>query len=99
MKVRFHPQATREFRAAEWYIDERRPRWGLKFRERVMEAIRFAGMKTGRCIQPYGPDFCSVKVDRFPYRVYYRWSGEWRDIYAEYHASRKELGWQGRTFQ
>lgn len=96
MKVRFHPQATQEFRAAEWYIDERRPRWGAKFREQVDEALRFALSKPGRCVQIYGPLFCSVKVTRFPYRIYYEWVGEWMMVYAVHHASRRERSWVER---
>jgi plasmid stabilization system protein ParE len=97
MNVRFHPLAEHELREAEQYIEAHRPRWGGMFREQVEEALRFALSKPGRCIQPYGPLFCSVKVARFPYRIYYEWVGEWMMVYAVYHASRRERGWVMRS--
>lgn len=39
MIVRFHPAALQEMREAEWYIEERRPRWGAKFRAEVAAVI------------------------------------------------------------
>jgi plasmid stabilization system protein ParE len=93
MNIRFHPLAEQELRETEQYIEAHRPRWGAKFREQVDEALRFALSKPGRCVQTYGPLFCSVKVTRFPYRIYYAWVGDWLVVYAFYHASRRERAW------
>jgi plasmid stabilization system protein ParE len=97
MNVRFHPLAEHELREAEAYIEANRTRWGAKFREQIEEALRFALSKPGRCVQTYGPLFCSVKVARFPYRIYYKWVGEWMTVYAVHHASRREGGWVARS--
>jgi plasmid stabilization system protein ParE len=97
MNLRFHPLAEQELREAEQYIEAHRPRWGTKFREQVDEALRFALSKPGRCVQTYGPLFCSVKVARFPYRIYYEWGGELMTGYAVHHASRSEGDWVARS--
>ena len=99
MSVRFHPAAAEELREAEWYIEERRPGWGSRFRDRVEEAIQYALSKPGNCVQSYGPDFCSVRVLRFRYRIYHRWLDEVMVVHAVYHDSRKEQGWEGRTVE
>jgi mRNA-degrading endonuclease RelE of RelBE toxin-antitoxin system len=90
MNVRFHSLAEHELREAETYIEAHRTRWGDKFSERADEALRFALSKPGRCVQTYGSLFCSVRVERFPYRIYYEWVGEWRTVYAVHHAGRRE---------
>jgi len=97
MNVHFHPLAENELREAEAYIEAHRTRWGAKFREQVDEALRFSLSKPGRCVQSYGPLFCSVKVARFPYRIYYEWVGEWMIVYAVHHASRRERSWVARS--
>lgn len=96
MNVRFHSLAEHELREAEQYIEAHRTHWGAKFRDRVDEALRFALSKPGRCVQSYGPLFCSVKVERFPYRIYYEWVGEWMTVYAVHRASRRERSWVAR---
>ena len=90
MNVNFHPAAAKELRKAEWYIEGRRPRCGTKFREQVDQALRYAASRPGRCVQIFGPVFCSVKVSHFRYRIYYRWVVEVLSVYAVYHASRSE---------
>jgi hypothetical protein len=99
MIVRFHPAALQEMREAEWYIEERRPRWGAKFRAEVTAVIdhvrdkaitseAFRRRKTG-----------SMKVRRFPYRVYFRILPEELRIRAVYHHNkRREGGWKSRKF-
>lgn len=98
MTVLFHLAAVQEMREAEWYIEERRPRWGAKFRTEVDEVIRFVLEKAGTSAAFGRKDIGSMKVRRFPYRVHYRVLGDELRILAIYHSKRRPGGWKKRTF-
>lgn len=99
MIVRFHPQALEEMREAEWYIEERRPGWGAKYRAEVAEVIRFINEKARSSAAFRRKRTGSVKVRRFPFRVYYRIKEDELRIRAVYHSKRKEGGWKKRSFE
>lgn len=99
MIVRFHPSALQEMREAEWYIEERRPGWGSKFRAEVAEVIRFVLEKAHSSEAFRRKSTGSMKIRRFPYRVYYRIMPDELRIRAVYHSKRKEGGWKRRTFE
>lgn len=96
MIVRFHPAALQELREAEWYIEERRPGWGARFRVEVAEVIRFVLEKAQASEAFRRKGTGSVKVARFPYRVFYRTMPDELRIRAVYHSKRKPSGWKGR---
>ncbi|MBK9276394.1 MAG: type II toxin-antitoxin system RelE/ParE family toxin [Flavobacteriales bacterium] len=98
MIVRFHPAALQEMREAEWYIEERRPGWGAKFRAEVAEVIRFVLERAHAHEGSRHGGTGSMKVRRFPYRVYYRILPDELRIRAVYHGKRKPAGWSGRKF-
>lgn len=98
MIVRFHPAALHELREAEWYIEERRPGWGAKFRAEVDEVLRFVVDQSDSNKAFRQRSTGSVKIRRFPYRVYYRIMADELRIRAVYHSKRREGGWKGRKF-
>ena len=98
MIVRFHPTALQEMREAEWYIEERRPRWGAKFRAEVAEVIRFVLAKAHSSEAFRRKSTGSIKIRRFPYRVHFRILPDERRIRAVYHSKRRVGGWKSRKF-
>ena len=96
-RLDFHPEASDELRAAERYINVRRRGWGAKFRAAVNSALEFVKSRPGGRVQRSG-NYWTVKVERFPYRKYYRVMGDVIWVYAVYHGGRKEGVWQWRKF-
>ena len=96
MIIRFNAHALRELREAEWYIERQRPRWGSKFRAAVDATLEhiLQRLATSRSYRRIGSG--SEKVERFPYRVYYKVVGDELWIRAVYHSRRKEGGWKRR---
>lgn len=96
-RIVFHPEAVEELREAERYIEERRKHWGGRFRSEVAAALQFVRSRSDGKVQRHGT-YWSVKVSRFPYRLYYRIEGVEIWIYAVCHSSRKVGGWHRRKF-
>jgi toxin ParE1/3/4 len=95
MIVRFHPAALQELREAEWYIEERRPGWGARFRAEVTEVIQFLQEQATSSEAFRRKGTGSMKVRRFPYRVHYRIKVDELWIKAVYHGKRRPDGWKG----
>lgn len=98
MIIRFYAQALRELREAEWYIEERRPQWGKKFRQEVDATLHFILDRASKSASYRKSGSGSEKVERFPYRVYFKIVGKELRIRAIYHSSRKDGGWKRRKF-
>lgn len=99
MIVRFHPAALQEMREAERYIEERRPGWGAKFRAEVAEVIHFILERADTSEAFRRQKTGSMKIRRFPYRVYFRILPDELRIRAVYHSKRREGGWKSRKFE
>jgi plasmid stabilization system protein ParE len=70
MIVRYHRLAARELREARAWYEARRIGTGDEFRTEVAEAIQRIVDAPERSA-PYRVHYRSVRLQRFPYRVYY----------------------------
>lgn len=96
MIIRFNAHALGELREAEWCIEERRPRWGRKFRAEVDATLKYIVQHLTTSPEYRKVGSGSEKVERFPYRVYFKVVNDELWIRAVYHSRRKDGGWKHR---
>ena len=95
LPVILSPAADREFdEAAAWY--ERQAGLGERFVERVQEALDRIGQAPALHAAIY-QDIRRVRVQRFPYGVFYHILGDRIEVIAVFHDKRNPKIWQSRA--
>ena len=98
-RIRFHPSARDELRAAAVWYERARAGLGAEFHEEVEQAIdRLASRSIpGTPVQTPGRHLLErVFLHRFPYAIYFQFLGESCVIWAVAHGSRSPFYWQSR---
>jgi len=89
------PEADRDFEAAAmWY--EREAGLGESFVGRVQVALDRIGQMPELYAEIYR-DIRRVRVQRFPYNVYYRILGDRIEVIAVFHSKRDPKTWKSRA--
>ncbi|MCE0483845.1 MAG: type II toxin-antitoxin system RelE/ParE family toxin [Methylacidiphilales bacterium] len=95
MRVRFHPEAVEEYRAAALHYEKRQPGLGRRFAEKIEEAIRQLS-ETPRRWRILEENIRRYLVHLFPYAILYAIEGDIVYIIAVMHCHRKPDYWRER---
>ncbi len=94
-RLTFRPQARTELLEVRRWYDERRPGLGAEFgqeADRALELLR----RTPEAFQRINGDIRRVRLQRFPYSIYFRILDDEVVVLAVMHGRRHPRRWQSR---
>lgn len=95
MNVEFHPEAIVEFSQAVEFYEDRQPRVGVRFRDRVREIVASLNDRSDTGWQHHAGTRLQ-RVTNFPYGVIFLVREDRIQILAVAHSSRRADYWLGR---